>query len=87
MLKKEIAIYIIAAVLAVSGFTLAHCENKTELVPTAHTVKSGECLWTIAEQYRPEGITMDEYMSWVYEHNDSGVIYPGQNVVMGVVEE
>ncbi len=59
---------------------------KPKLVPTEHRVRQGECLWTIAQQYKPDDIPMNTYMDWVYEHNDRGFIYPGDIVIVGVYE-
>ena len=37
-------------------------------------------------QYKPNEMTMDEYMSFVYKNNESALIYPGDTVIMGVYE-
>ena len=60
-------------------------DTKTELIPVEHTVTYGDTLWTIAKQYKPDSMTMDEYMAWVYDHNDGGMIYPGDTVIMAEV--
>lgn len=66
---------------------LAGAFEVPELEPTFHRVSSGDTLWTIAKQYKPDSMTMDEYMAWVYEHNDThGNIYPGDVVIMGVAK-
>lgn len=57
-----------------------------EYVPIEHRVRRGETLWSIAKQYKPDDITMQEYMAWVYEQNGySGDIYPGDVVIMAEV--
>lgn len=48
-----------------------------------YNVSSGDTLWSIAKRYKPENVTMQDYMGWVYEHNDGGIIYPGDVVIMG----
>ena len=62
----------------------------TEPEPTftavEYQVKKGDTLWSIARQYKPEDMTMDAYMAWVYEHNESGIIFPGDVIVMAEVE-
>ena len=55
-----------------------------QYIPAEHIVKSGECLWNIALKYKPNDVTMDEYMSWIYKHNDATVIYPGDVIIVGV---
>lgn len=60
--------------------------SKRSLVPIKHVVREGECPWTIAMQYKPDGISMMAYMDWYYEHNDGGLIYPGDIVIVGVYE-
>ena len=52
-----------------------------------HRVSSGETLWSIAERYKPDGVTMQDYMGWVYAHNEGGFIYPGDVVIMAEVIE
>ena len=65
---------------------LAFSCDKTGLVPARHKVTYGETLWSIAKQYKPDEMTMDEYMSFVYKHNKGGIIYPGDIVIVGVTE-
>ena len=60
-------------------------QNSARLQPIEHKVTYGETLWSIAEKYRPEDMTKDRYMAWVYEHNDGGMIYPGDVVIMAEV--
>ncbi len=47
-----------------------------------HRVNEGDTLWDIAKQYKPESVSMQEYMAWVYEHNEEGIIFPGDIVIM-----
>ena len=57
-----------------------------EYIPVEHKVRSGETLWSIAKEYKPDDITMQEYISWVYEQNGhGGDIYPGDVVIMAEV--
>ena len=57
-----------------------------ELEAIEYRVKAGDTLWDIAKQHKPDGMSMDTYMGWVYEHNDGGLIYPGDIVVMGTIK-
>lgn len=70
----------------VYALTSAFAARYPELEAIEHRVKAGDTLWEVAKQYKPDGMSMDTYMGWVYEHNDGGLIYPGDIVVMGVVE-
>ena len=76
----------IALVLLTAWAIIDICSTNTaEFVPVEHKVKPGETLWNIAEEYKPDDISMDRYMAWVYEHNDYDVIYPGDTVIMAEV--
>lgn len=72
--------------LVIIMFFLIAAVPKNDLVPVAHKVREGECLWNIAQLYKPDNVSMSQYMDWVYEHNDRGFIYPGDTVIMGVYE-
>ena len=56
-----------------------------EFIPVEHKVTYGDTLWSIAKEYKPDNMTMDRYMAWVYEHNDGGKISPGDTVIMAEV--
>ena len=58
-----------------------------QYIPFEYRVSYGETLWGIAERYKPDNVTMQDYMGWVYAHNDGGFIYPGDVVIMAEVEE
>lgn len=83
--KKQVVfttffVMVVLTAWVVSGFT-----KTKELVPVEHKVTYGDTLWNIAEQYKPDDMTMDRYMAWVYEHNECGMIYPGDTVIMAEV--
>lgn len=82
--KKQVLFAGVACVIVLTISTLAFSCSKTELVPTEYKVTYGDTLWSIAEKYKPDGMTMDEYMSFVYKHNKGGLIYPGDIVIVGV---
>ena len=65
-----------------SAFAVRH----PELEAIEYRVTYGDTLWTIAKVHKPDGMTMDEYMGWIYEHNDGGLIYPGDVVTIGVAK-
>ena len=76
---------IISMILVMTATIITtHMSRNPELEVTHHRVSSGESLWSIAEEYKPDGMSMGDYMAWVYEHNDGGMIYPGDVVVMGI---
>lgn len=61
-------------------------QRSTEFTPVEHKVSDGDTLWSIAKQYKPDDMTMDEYMAWVYDHNDDGMIRAGDEVIMAEVK-
>ena len=67
--------------------TMLYVESdQREYIPIEHTVSSGETLTTIAYKYKPDDVVLQDYMAWVYEHNESGIIYPGDKVIMAEVK-
>lgn len=83
--KKQVVFTILLfVVMALTVLVVADSET-AKFVPVEHKVTYGDTLWTIAEQYKPDDMTMDNYMAWVYKHNDSSVIYPGDTVIMAEV--
>lgn len=65
--------------------------NKTDLKITAtesYTISSGETLWEICTKYRPDGMTIQEYIYNVQNHNQIGAeIHPGQTIELLIYEE
>lgn len=51
-----------------------------ELSKMLYCVKSGDCLWSIAEQYCPRNMDKREYLYMIAKHNElsSSTIQPGQ---------
>lgn len=84
LVKPLFAIIIIACVVyaVISAITVRYPEYE----PIEYKVTYGDTLWSIAKEYKPDGVTMDSYMGWVYEHNKGGLIRPGDIVVMGKVK-
>ena len=79
-----------ASVLCVTALTVcitAFSRPNITLEKRIHRVKSGETLWTIAKQYKPDEMTMDKYMEFIYENNLNADIFPGDIVTVGVWEE
>lgn len=83
---------VVFAILAISlllWFTVTVIKgifDVPEYIPVRHKVKSGETIWSIAKQYKPDDISFSEYWSWVCEHNNvNGDIYPGDVVIMAEV--
>ena len=85
----QVLVAIISAILLIwitVWGVIYFCEtNNAEFVAVEHKVTYGDTLWSIAKEYKPDNMTMDRYMAWVYEHNDGGMIYPGDVVIMAEV--
>lgn len=86
--QKQVLLVIILVSLLLLFTIKVMSDTKVQLTPVEHKVTHGDTLWSIAEEYKPDSMTMDEYMAWVYDHNDGGMIYPGDIVIMAkVVQE
>lgn len=74
-------------ILAIFLVMDTHARRNPALLEVEHVVTYGDTLWGIAEKYKPDGMSMGEYMGWVYERNCGGVIYPGDVVIVGIRNE
>ena len=83
--KKQVVLTILFFIVLASTILFAFDSGTESFVPVEHKVTYGDTLWSIASEYKPEDMTMDTYMAWVYEHNDGGMIYPGDTVIMAEV--
>lgn len=88
--KKCQAIFFVAVFLILSAVTAlsvvgAIKRDNYELVPLEYKVKSGDTLWSIAQEHKPGDVLMQDYMAFVYEHNDNKMIYPGDTVIIAEV--
>ena len=78
------AIIVILIFCTILTITSVYAARNPELEEVNHRVAYGDTLWGIAKEYKPDGMTMGDYMNWIYERNGDGMIYPGDIVVMGV---
>ena len=83
--KKQVLITMFFTLLVLLFTLKVISDASITFTPVEHTVRNGDTLWSIAKQYKPDDMTMDEYMAWVYDHNDSGMIYAGDVVTMAEV--
>lgn len=83
--KKQVVLTILFFLVLALTILLVVDSDTQNFVPVEHKVTYGDTLWSIAKEYKPGNMTMDRYMAWVYEHNDGGVIYPGDVVIMAEV--
>ena len=90
--KKQALFYgalcVIALLVTLYSFRKPLPFQELNLKPIIHHVAPGEIgLRSIARQYKPDNISMNHYMDWIYEHNEVGTIFPGDIVTVGVWEE
>jgi nucleoid-associated protein YgaU len=72
---------LIVAAVIISGFALSGGVSGTEKQTyKTVTIKSGDTLWSIAQEYKPADISIRQYIAEITEINDisPGEIYPGQ---------
>jgi len=77
-----ITLFILAAAIVLTN-------AKYELDHTLdYTIKSGETLWSIASNYRPENMSIQEYIYNLREYNNCGcIIYPNQVIQVLIYKE
>ena len=80
--KVKVILLIILTMLTIYSIFLKSNATVPALTITEHKVKQGECLWSIAQIYKPKCVSMDKYMEWVYQDNETSKIYPGDTVIM-----
>lgn len=70
-------------ILILFTFICIICNSNTQndiiFKEVQYTVSSGETLWSIAQQYCPEGMDIREY---IYKLNISPEIYAGQTITI-----
>ena len=73
---------IIVAVLVISVLSLIEPDYNFE--ETTYVVQTGDCLWSIAENYCPASMDTRDYVSLIMERNGlhNSVIHPGQQLVV-----
>ena len=81
---KNLILIIILLIILVS-LTIWAVMSQPEFVPIEHKVTAGETLTSIIYQYKPDVFSFQQYRDWVFEHNEGGIIYPGDTVIMAEV--
>ena len=75
-----------AVLLAIDLPALAGTEGEQ---PVTVTVEAGDTLWGYAEQYAPEGVSAQEFVTEVRQHNQlpTGRVTAGDVIELPVVEQ
>ena len=77
-----ITLFILFACIVITNekYELDHMEE--------YTVKSGETLWSICTNYRPDNMSIQEYIYNIEEQNDiTPMIYAGQKIQLLIYKE
>lgn len=87
-MKKPIIIAgIIVVAILILGAMRSSGKPGFELYES-YVVETGDTLWGIAEEYKPDGMGYREYIYLLKEHNGIGAdIYPGQAISVPVYKE
>ena len=82
-MKKYIKTLVILLVaLALLGTIKINSEPKFRITGyTKYTIQEGDCMWTIADKYKPEGKTTKNFLAQIqFLNNVNETIYPGQEL-------
>lgn len=76
-MKTNIIVAILCFVLIF--LILACCRTEVQTAPVEYVVKSGDTLWSIADEYAPESMSKGEYIFNIKHKNalKTSDIYPG----------
>lgn len=84
-IKKNITILTICiSFVIILGFMITTYAGANNTTLVDYRVKSGDTLWTIAENYIPEGKDIREYIYNIKKINDldNSMIYSGQKLII-----
>ena len=89
MKKEKRYLIIILAITILLAIVILSNQSKHELVETQnYTVQVGDTLWSIASNYRPRTMSIQEYIFNLQEFNNiSPEIYPQQEIQILIYEE
>ena len=90
-MKKETLFTILAILFLIVLIILAHNtlqeERKLDHVEE-YTIQSGETLWQIGSKYRPDNMSIQEYVYNLQEYNNIGsMVYENQIIQILIYEE
>ena len=87
--ERNIRRGIFFTVAAVIVMLICGSRSKPEYSVESYGINSGDTLWNIAEEYKPNSISYSEYTNTLYKLNDglTANIYPGQAILIPVYKE
>ncbi len=83
--KKQAVLAFIVCSITLIAINILYTQPKSTVSAGVHKVRNGETLWSIARDYKPEGLSFEEHWNWVCQHNESALIYPGDTVKIAEV--
>ena len=88
-MKKRRIITVLAILLLLLITFLAFRQKEHKIDETfAYTIQAGDTLWSIASNYRPKTMSIQEYIFNLQKYNNiSPEIYPQQEIQILVYEE
>ena len=87
--ERNIRRGIFFTVVAVIVLLICGSRSKPEYSVESYGINSGDTLWNIAEEYKPNSISYSEYINTLYKLNKglTAEIYPGQAIVIPVYDK
>ena len=75
-------LFILVLICTLTAMALAEPDYNFE--ETTYKVKSGDCLWDIADEYCPDSMDKRDYINLIKERNNlsNSVIRPGQKLIV-----
>ena len=83
-LRSETVCMLTILVIVCALATAIFAESEYDFEEDTYSVKHGDCLWDIAEEYCPSTMNAWDYICLIMERNNlkSADIYPGQRLIV-----
>lgn len=85
---KKIIIGVLVVIVLVTIIRIKTANKPIEYTTEEYIISEKETLWSIANQYAPEGMDIREYIYYIEEDNNIGsMVYSNQIITIRIYEE